>query len=237
MKRFALISDLHYEWWQSERVIESIANKINALDVDFVVNAGDIYSWDNWKFAEYFKSLIKHPYLYVPGNHDYYGGPFSNFQQVVQFDDVKVCLTTLWTNFRGVGPAIANEIYSLIADQTTIKGANDATVLQRAFRENLSFIEREQPDVVISHFMPFVQSTAPRFVASGQINYYFCNDLSDFVMNIKKKPKVWCCGHTHWAHQYEEQEIRVYCNPLGYPHENFNFQYALDEYEPWVIEV
>ena len=225
--KIGLFSDLHLEFWLRPRsdfdLIQYIADCCNSSDCDVIVNAGDTHPYPH--IREQLKSKITKPYFDILGNHDFYGQQeFGNSMWVETLPNgLKIVGTTLWTNFGGRNAEFANIVYSNINDKYQIKNGSDAVILQKAFKESCEFIIEKQPDIVISHFMPFYNSIAPQFLHSGTINYYFCNDLNDFVKSLAKKPGIWMCGHTHWPHEYQYEGIRVYCNPLGYPNENTLF--------------
>lgn len=72
--KLALISDMHYGLYSTPERMQRLVDKLNTLDVDAVVVAGD-WTYEppkNINLAEQLKpfSQLKHPIYSVPGNHD-----------------------------------------------------------------------------------------------------------------------------------------------------------------------
>ncbi len=72
--KLALISDMHYGLYSTPERMQRLVDKLNSLDVDAVVVAGD-WTYEppkNINLAEQLKpfSQLKHPIYSVPGNHD-----------------------------------------------------------------------------------------------------------------------------------------------------------------------
>lgn len=72
--KLALISDMHYGLYSTPQQMQRLVNKLNALDVDAVVVAGDWTYEPSKKISldEQLKpfSQLKYPIYSVPGNHD-----------------------------------------------------------------------------------------------------------------------------------------------------------------------
>lgn len=242
--KIAYFSDVHFEfWWRhDDNLLDKIAKKCNESGADIVINVGDTHP--NKKGRDYLRNLITLPYYETLGNHDYYNNQFNNQVDIHQLPNgMKLMNCTLWTNFRD-DHAMAQMIYNKISDQQLIVGGSSAETLMHSYYDVLNNIEKEQPDIIASHFMPFVESIAPQYQNDQVLNKYFCNDLDSFVIDLPKKPKLWLCGHTHWKHEYIKHGIQVACNPLGYPGENFfafdrdaDNRYNPSNYNPMIIEV
>jgi len=54
------------------------------------------------------------------------------------------------------------------------------------------------------------------------MNYAFCSDLDD-IMVMHDNIKLWVHGHVHNCFDYQINQTRVVCNPLGYPGEQNYF--------------
>jgi predicted phosphodiesterase len=83
--------------------------------------------------------------------------------------------------------------------------------------------------VVMTHHLPSFDLIAPRYRTGlmSRCNSAFaaaCDDL--FVFEGK-----WIFGHTHTRTMERKNEIDFICNPLGYPGENIEYKFLLDEYD------
>jgi len=224
--KIGIISDLHFEFWSRYGLYEdNIVEKCNKSKCDIILNAGDTFTGPHFDHyhKKYFSDLIKKPYFMVKGNHDYYGDVFQNdLQTHILPNGMKLVCASLWTNFRNKGDVFSEKVFRQISDYTQInfEGKSPVQCLINAFDEACEYIKNEQPDIVMTHFLPFTKSIAPIYQNDDFLNTYFCNDLDNFVDSLTKKPLYWICGHTHWPHEYEHKGIKVICNPLGYPGEN-----------------
>lgn len=72
--KIALISDMHYGLYSTDWQMQRLVNKLNTLDVDMVLAAGD-WTYEPSKNIDLAQQLtpfkqLKHPIYSVPGNHD-----------------------------------------------------------------------------------------------------------------------------------------------------------------------
>lgn len=73
----------------------------------------------------------------------------------------------------------------------------------------------EGKTVVVSHFLPSINSISDRFKGSN-LNPYFASNC-EHLMGFSD---LWLHGHTHDSFDYEIAGTRVVCNPKGYGAEN-----------------
>lgn len=198
-------------------------------DVDVLVLAGDIAPAAKClqpalrKFAEKYREVV-----YVPGNHEYYGGSkelvqeirewmtsrFSNFHWLE--NDVwihgkqRFLGTTLWFE----DSPIARIHRGFLADYTYIQKFEPWVYEQNEIAEDFLQQEMQEDDVVITHHLPSYQSVAPRYKGS-RLNCYFVSDVE--LLIHQKKPRLWLHGHTHDPCNYWIDKTQIICNPLGYP--------------------
>jgi Icc-related predicted phosphoesterase len=78
------------------------------------------------------------------------------------------------------------------------------------------------PTVVIGHHAPSYQSIHEMYKGQADMNYAFCSDLDD-IMVMHDNIKLWVHGHVHNCFDYQINQTRVVCNPLGYPGEQNYF--------------
>jgi Icc-related predicted phosphoesterase len=207
---------------------------------DVLVLAGDIASGstNTIDVIKHFRDCGFPQIVYVPGNHEYYGTSFDDFNQKiadkcaqlegvhylngnsVDINGVQFVGATLWTNFRDDWFAETAAKRS-IADFKYIKDFTTSHAKQR-FSDDWEFISREtfkhqdKPCVVVTHFLPTDSCVAdkyrdPRF--SG-LNPYFANDLESKIKTFNNV--TWLFGHTHDAVDKFCGSTRLVCNPHGY---------------------
>lgn len=230
MKRIAVISDLHLDFWASALrttpylLYKSIENRIDK-SVDMVVIAGDMMNGGNTKIME---TNLDPLFLFVPGNHDFYGSELPKTPEIYHQDGV--IAATLWTGFAN-GEHMAQVIYDQIADSHAIVNTS-AFAVQQLFAETATKILDSDAQIVITHFPPSGKSTADQYVGNS-LNPYFVNNLD---LRITYHPtfnaKLWICGHVHHRHSYYLGDMLVVCNPLGYPGERFRH---VDQYQPMYL--
>jgi predicted phosphodiesterase len=230
-----ILSDIHLEF---------AAFDPPATDADVVILAGDIgvgpmaVEWAALSFSQ--------PVVYVPGNHEYYGGHLHNTlvrlkrtaegTQVRVLDGesvvvggVRFLAATLWTDFMITrDPLIAqHEAHARMTDYRRIRTAahrrlrpadtREAHYVARRFLEGMLQEPFEGQTVVVSHHAPSDRSISDRFRAESHINASYASDLE-----VLMGPPValWVHGHTHDSLDYQVGGTRVRCNPRGYiPHE------------------
>lgn len=186
-----------------------------ALDADVLVLAGDIHhraDVRDWvkKTAE---DRYQIPVVMPLGNHDYWKGSWVDEPEfdVINIGDKRLAATTLWTAL----PYYAFGVSRDFSDFRFIKG----TTIDRwneTHARALSMLLASDADVIATHHAPSGQSIAPRFAHEAQ-NIFFANTI-----DLRRFPrcKLWIHGHMHDEFDYIEDDVRVVCNPLGYPNEH-----------------
>lgn len=234
--KIRLLSDLHTEF----KLPYKTASFSNYKGEDVLVLAGDIASGSTnvMDVLKFFKAQGFPHVVYVPGNHEYYGTEFDDFNtkmrekcadlegihflngDTVEIDGVMFIGATLWTNFRNdwFGEKQAQRF---IADFKYIKGFTTAHATQ-LFKEHSDFIMRETFEhqdkrcVVVTHFLPTDACISDRFrdPRLSDLNPYFANDLHTKISTFNNV--TWLFGHTHDAVDKVCGSTRLICNPHGY---------------------
>ena len=212
-------------------------------DADVVVLAGDIA---RPRAAAEWALGFDRPVLYVPGNHEFYGGTLQGTidelsrllagSHVELLDDTEVVMggvrflgSILWTDFRVCGEGEAQaaamaEAQRLMRDFSRI--GNDATggpfTPQDAAARFAQHAAWLQSRLAAPHAGPTVVVThhAP---ARGSIHPRFAGSLlnAGFVSDAEHllgadRVQLWIHGHTHDSFDYAVNGTRVVCNPRGY---------------------
>lgn len=233
------ISDLHFEFRGLVEII-ALANRVNESQAEVVVLAGDVISpYDSaWKLKMYeFVKIIKKPTIFIKGNHEYYGilsfkdwvsefndlieelNKFPHFHyldnETLTLDGYTFFGGTLWTNFNE-DPLCEIDARNCVGDFRF----SFWTVAQQkqAFYNCVESIKRVNADklIVVTHFSPSMLSSHPKW-GNNPLNRYFHNSLEGLI--VEKEPLLWIHGHTHDFCDYNIENTRIFCNPLGYPSE------------------
>jgi predicted phosphodiesterase len=234
--KFALISDLHLEFFEDPRTQQVLAQKINSLvddqGVDLVINAGDIHPQP--KAREFFHSLLTIPYVHILGNHDFYGKQTVTHSRFVRkIQGLKIAGCTLWTDFKKHDPLVLLHYRDALVDARQIlfnaeKYDRLADEIYQMHLTDLAWLTQEKPDIVVTHHGPSRRSIHPHFLPTGDMNYYFVSELENFIFE-NSNIKIWLHGHVHDPFDYMIDNTRILCNPFGYPRERF---YHEHEYQP-----
>jgi len=237
--RIHLLSDLHNEFDLFEPEVR---------DADVVILAGDINV--KTRGVEWAKNTFTCPVLYVPGNHEFYGGHLTrtlekmraaSSDQVRVLDRDEVILSgvrflgaTMWTDFAATGnPPIAaftaqnglNDFKQIrTADFRRIRPADlisESAKTRDWLRAKLAD-PFDGPTVVITHHAPSMRSLEDNPHAGGHLDAAFANRWEDLMGG--DQVALWVHGHSHTAVDYDVAGTRVVCNPRGYPGEDSDFK-------------
>jgi predicted phosphodiesterase len=232
--KIRLLSDLHTEF--------RLPYKTHAMSEyrgeDVLVLAGDIASGasNTIDVIKHFKNQGFPKIIYVPGNHEYYGTNFDDFNtkmmakcadiEDVHFlnpgrviiGDVQFVGATLWTNF-AENPISQSVCKRSINDFRQIRDF-DVNRCAKTYYQHFDFIKQayemrvSDHTVVITHFLPARECIAPRFRGPDLINDYFANNLGEYISTMSDT--TWLFGHTHDATDIVIGDTRVVANPHGY---------------------
>lgn len=234
--KLGFISDLHLEFHRDYQDWVDLANMVNNSNVDLVINAGDIHPKPEAR--QNFHSLIKVPYQYILGNHDFYGQQFlerSRFDFKSGQNTIAAC--TLWTDFNKNDPLTMYRFVETLADGHQILPKHEKVLADEIYQHHLSdkmYLETERPNIVVTHHAPSYKSVHPRFRSTGYINSYFASDLDEFIMDHQPEIKLWVFGHTHNRCHYKIGDTLCVNNALGYPGENYK---NIDDYKIMIIDM
>lgn len=236
--KILVLSDLHNEF---KVFIPPVT------DVDVVILAGDIdvkargVAWA----AEHFQC----PVLYVPGNHEYYGGQLVHSlrklreaaaktpnvkildRDEVIIDDVRFLGATGWTDYTATGNApmaaiYARELKDFKQIRTSKYGrinpndfAQECQASKAWFREKLS-----EPfsghTVGIVHHAPTTEALKGHPEAGTHLDASFANRWEDLM---GEWIDLFVHGHNHQRSEFDLYGTRIVSNQRGYPGEMIDF--------------
>jgi predicted phosphodiesterase len=232
--KIRLLSDLHTEF----RLPYKTADFAEYRGEDVLVLAGDIASGSTnvMDVIKFFKAQGFPNIVYVPGNHEYYGGNFTEFNEKMQdkcdrcanvyylnpgqveIDGVLFVGGTLWTNFAD-SPISQWHAKRSINDFKVIKNFG-VNVAYDTYYQHVDFIKtayetrNNRKVVVVTHFLPARECIAPRWQGPDLLNDYFANNLGEYIATMSDT--TWMFGHTHDATDIVLGNTRVVDNTHGY---------------------
>ncbi len=223
-----------------------------AVDADVTILAGDILR--PAAAAMTWAASLGRPVLYVPGNHEFYGGSIPDVRRelarsahehgvqlldedVQVIDGVRFVGATLWTDFKLFGDAQSAMAMALSAkfmrDFSAIRNA-DGSVFTPAdscalFAEQYAWLAAVLDEPFNGPTVVITHhAPTPRSVhprfAESPVSAAFASDCSALM----GRPVLWVHGHTHDSFDYVVNGTRVVCNPRGYCPRGVNENPAFD---------
>lgn len=238
--KIRLLSDLHLEFYDNAAIYATRGE-------DVLVLAGDVHAGIHktttalLKFHAQQKNIV-----YLPGNHEYYGTSIREFDHaigsiardcginllnpgMVKLGSVTFIGATLWTNFNE--NAVAElACATAINDFRYIKSFSTSacTALYNCHVASIkaNIANTTGTKIVVTHFLPAAECIAPQYAGLDVVNYYFANDLGNYISTLKDT--VWLFGHTHEPVDLTIGTTRLLANPYGYNH-NKHYQECVFE--------
>ena len=233
--KIRVLSDLHLEF------LDWVPPKLHA---DIVVLAGDIHvGVRGIEWAR--RSFPLNPVIYVPGNHEFYGGNMRDVSEelLVQgrrlgvdvldgrsavIGSVRFLGATLWTDFALHGADPKSVDRAMAAAQA---GMSDFQLIR--YNGNKTFRPAEARAIHAERVRWLRAQLADEFVGNTIVvthhlplrqsvhSKYGMSDLnpsfaSDLSDLMGPRASVWIHGHTHESFDYVVNGTRVVCNPRGY---------------------
>jgi Icc-related predicted phosphoesterase len=239
--KLLILSDLHTEFLQYWDLPESLP------DFDVCVLAGDIAGSPakGVEFALSAPALAGKPVVYVPGNHDFYGGEIENRIRVgkeacagtnvhlldrdtVIIDGVRFVGTILWTDYAldGQRPWSMAVAARALYDHKVIERRGPHGAVRFSPADALARHQADRAFIERALAAPFdgptvvVTHHAPH---PGSVAQRFRDDaltpcfVSDLSEVIDRhQPALWIHGHTHDNFDYRVGATRVVCNAKGF---------------------
>jgi predicted phosphodiesterase len=254
--KIQLKSDLH---------LESIIHKTRILvtaevdplyvspEAEVLILAGDIINAVDYQLDYLIYKLkdVKIPILYVPGNHEYWGGDYFESRSLLKeklkgtnitlFDkewmiikdskgeDFLFIGATMWTGL--LNPVKAN-IARGTHDFYFIKNLTTEAWTQRHLEE-FHYVGlvlqrpefRDMKKIVVTHYLPSYQSVPERFKEDGGNCIFVAESCEDYLRDEDLHFDLWLHGHTHDSNDYLVGKKRVISNPKGRGGKDANGKY------------
>jgi predicted phosphodiesterase len=227
--KIKLISDTHFEFYEDLELYKNPGNA-DVLVIAGDLNVGHLRCWSSLKrFADAYKDVI-----YTSGNHEYYGGNISEFDDYIQrfsrnsnihylnpgtvkLGDVTFIGANLWSNFNNnqfskmyCGQSIND--FRRINGFATGECAALNTRHTKFFKDAYAAVEGKK--VFVSHFLPDRLCIDEQYKGETALNDYFANNLGDWIQDLDNS--TWFHGHTHSIVRQEIGTTKIYANPYGY---------------------
>lgn len=249
--KLQILSDMHHEFYY-DLDFESIS-AADFSQADCLILAGDIASCSPLPsvLEQYcLHTKGKCEVLFVPGNHEYYGGGrtkvkktlrqlernFSHFHaldnKAFELNGQRFVGSTLWYPSEGD----AGISFGSWSDFRCIPGTPEAWIFKRA-SECRAFLEEnlQSGDIAISHMLPSFRSVHRKY-ANSWTNCFFVHNCEDLI--LARKPKMWIHGHTHETMDYMIENTHIVANPRGAPEHRWEQPYENALYMPsFIVEI
>jgi len=218
------------------------------------------FNWQSKLLLKCLNSLGMYKKIFVvSGNHDMYVVPseklsytehnsrinelkeFCNSENniefldgnIIEYNGVKFGGCSMWYDFT-YGMQMFNQTKEQMLlswklhmnDSNYIPNFNTLEFFESEYKKMENIVE--ECDVFVSHVGPIVpKNIRASFVNSLTGFYYF--DGSE-ILNVDKAPKLWFFGHTHDKFDFNYNNTRLLCNPLGYISERTQHTIKVIEY-------
>jgi predicted MPP superfamily phosphohydrolase len=228
-----VFSDLHAEF--GREVIKKCTKITNANKVKYTILAGDITNFEKKESVlTELVSKIKDStdkIIYVLGNHEYYEPGNKNSKEIkseykdlcdkigihllensyLETDDFVFYGATMWSNTNEIAYSRMMDRYSFESRQEVIDMHEESAYLLNKF---IGEYHSTKPLIVITHHLPSFSLIDQKYRQYGSLNTGFASEL-DYM--IKSPVSYWIYGHTHTSNNTVLNNVKLICNPHGYP--------------------
>lgn len=245
MNPISVVSDIHLEFAKTREEEDDIVNRIlqgiePSMDLLLAGDIGNVHSLAQLtRFMQRVVTHVKKRVYYIPGNHEYYSTLEVPYK--LRLEQVDQILRTLCEN---VGVTFLQkdvvETDTMILLGCTLWAMPDKSIYNQLACSQKVFVSRQEfldvhydhahwlecqitkfksmTDkrlVVMTHHMPSFKAIHTRFSKNPLLNTGFASDLDHLVERVD----LWVSGHTHEFIDVEVSNVRLVCNPVGYPGE------------------
>jgi len=231
-----VLSDLHIDFCAMTVVPPAEGFDVVVIPGDIMNGWKDSLTWLQTTFIP-----LGRPIIYVPGNHDFYGGRLSDVHamqsmatdlgiellhngQSIVINGARFLGATLWTDYLIAGSRNEAMTWAMnsMPDMKHIRGTSNAVTAmdlleEHEFQLNAIVEALKVPfsgvTVVVSHHAPHSRSLSGG-TATDPDDGSFASDLEWVIRQFS--PEFWIHGHVHHYCYYEIGETQILCNPRGY---------------------
>lgn len=242
--KLRILSDIHKEFFNKCDFDAYCSIFSSDCVYDYIIIAGDLDTESHRSTLDDIYYLTETPIIFVPGNHDFWGGSFHTKNQVMleQLDceyvhylnndyyvDGKYMFigTTLWWSDEQ-SKNLSLHYMRYMADLHKITelhlgketGFDWGKQAYNFLVDALSIARaRNLIPIVISHNAPSYKSINAKFSGSP-MNMFFANNYDALIEEYQ--PKLWVHGHMHDSFKYKIKDTTIVCNPYGYHNREVN---------------
>lgn len=245
--KIQLLSDIHLEFASNSfpKIIDDVDLLILAGDI------GLPHLKRYLEFLQLASQSVKHVIL-ITGNHEYYHSKGYHLiddkirkllkdhqleenvhflqRNWVDLNGIRVLGCTLWTHIPSEHGYIVEKYMNdynrikmrIIKNGTPRKVPIGHSMVNQWHGESCDWL-REQvkespyPVVIVTHHVPLLHLQD----LTDSLTFGYHSDQLELLTD--DKVKLWCFGHTHRAIQMEVESTLAWCNPVGYPKEQTNY--------------
>jgi predicted phosphodiesterase len=230
-----IFSDLHLEF--NNKPIVKCVKICMKNPTKYIVLAGDITNFED-RFEDFsilIEELKKYSktIIYILGNHEYYKIHGRKSDEVIylyrelckdlgiiflenesyESDDYVFYGATLWANF-------SETAFKMINDSQSFSSVDLINDIHKKSVYNIeSFIKdysSKKPLIMITHHMPSFSLIDKKYKNYKELNTAFASELDHLIRNPITH---WIYGHTHTPNETIINNVKLLCNPHGYPGE------------------
>ncbi len=238
--KIQILSDLHIEYEYLD---------IPNIGADILILAGDILvGKDSVKYIENFRKNYKEV-IYVPGNHEYYGGNISMVSKEISemceqadikfldnnhfiMDDYCFIGSTLWTDFRLYGEELEKIGFYMNRARNALNDFNLIRYASMYFSPShcatLSLMSQNYIKENLEKYKKKKKIVITHHAPSMKSVHekYLGNILNpcfaNNLDNLVSQSDIWIHGHVHDSFDYKIGKARVLANPRGYSSKGVN---------------
>ena len=263
--KVSVISDLHLEHYPDFTLYNHENAEVLILAGDIVIAEDlkrfpfgvcrddvDSHRYDNvQRYLEFFTraSELFEWVVFVPGNHEFYGGEYKDSLEVLKrelgkFDNVRVLHdevfrlpgysfvgSTLWTDMDNANPMTMFDADKRMNDHKTVRIKNGGIYERLTPRKSWSIHQKSKKFIMKNVEAEYYNGQHVVVVTHHSPSFHSCNPaFQSSVLNGAYMSKMddivsnsgavlWVHGHIHYASDYMIGNTRVFCNPHGYRNE------------------
>jgi DNA repair exonuclease SbcCD nuclease subunit len=228
-------SDLHLEFYNIVPEIEPCA-PILCLVGDIGYPSSKIYE----QFLISVNSKFQKVFI-IAGNHEYYNDDtiedtneiIKNIIQKNNLSSITFLNNTCeyYMDYLFVGSTLWSHIYNPTyttndincIQNMTVDTYNDMHEISKKYLEEIILAHTNDNIIMLTHFLPSFSLIDEKYEQYSKYNQCFASHLTHL---IKSPIKLWIYGHTHTKGDTIINNVRLVCNPIGYPDENKNTSYC-----------